>query len=155
MRLRVRLPEVRPDEYAIPLNCPYGCGGRYFALHDQCHKTLGDPTYQAVQVRRDKCVSCRRSFRVHPTGVSQHHRSQRLRGIGVLLYAALPMPWPPLAGKAAAVPSIAMCRTPAKRLRVCADSSLSARCKSSVPRQQAGTDLCGLPRRGSHRGGGT
>lgn len=86
MRLRVRLPEVRPDEYAIPLNCPYGCGGRYFALHDQCHKPLGDPTYGEVQVRRYKCVSCRRSFRVHPTGVSQHHRSQRLRGIGVLLY---------------------------------------------------------------------
>lgn len=86
MRLRVRLPEVRPDEYAIPLRCPYGCGGRYFALHDQCHKPLGDPTYQAVQVRRYKCVKCRRSFRVHPTGVSQHHRSQRLRGIGVLLY---------------------------------------------------------------------
>lgn len=86
MRLRVRLPEVRPDEYAIPLSCPYGCGGRYFALHDQCHKALGDPTYREVQVRRYKCVSCRRSFRVHPTGVSQHHRSQRLRGIGVLLY---------------------------------------------------------------------
>lgn len=86
MRLRVRLPEVRPDEYAIPLSCPYGCGGRYFALHDQCHKVLGDPTYHAVQVRRYKCVTCRRSFRVHPTGVSQHHRSQRLRGIGVLLY---------------------------------------------------------------------
>jgi transposase-like protein len=86
MRLRVRLPEVRPDEYAIPLSCPYGCGGRYFALHDQCHKSLGDPTYREVQVRRYKCVKCRRRFRVHPTGVSQHHRSQRLRGIGVLLY---------------------------------------------------------------------
>jgi transposase-like protein len=86
MRLRVRLPEVRPEEYAIPLSCPYGCGGRYFALHDQCRKSLGDPTYREVQVRRYKCVSCRRSFRVHPVGVSQHHRSQRLRGIGVLLY---------------------------------------------------------------------
>jgi transposase-like protein len=86
MRLRLRLPEVHPDEYAIPLNCPYGCGGHYFALHDQCHKPLSDPTYREVRVRRYKCVSCRRSFRVHPTGVSQHHRSQRLRGIGVLLY---------------------------------------------------------------------
>jgi transposase-like protein len=47
---------------------------------------LGDPTHREVQVRRYKCVSCRRSFRVHPVGVSRHHRSQRLRGIGVLLY---------------------------------------------------------------------
>jgi transposase-like protein len=39
-----------------------------------------------VTVRRYRCVKCRRSFRVHPTGVSHHHRSQRLRGIGVMLY---------------------------------------------------------------------
>jgi transposase-like protein len=82
----VRLPEVRPDEYAIPLSCPYGCGGRYFALHERRRKVLSDPTYNEVKVRRYKCVTCRRSFRVHPTGVSQHHRSQRLRGIGIMLY---------------------------------------------------------------------
>jgi transposase-like protein len=86
MRLRVRLPEVRPDEYAIPLSCPYGCGGRYFALHERRRKVLSDPTYREVKVRRYKCVMCQRSFRVHPVGVSQHHRSQRLRGIGILLY---------------------------------------------------------------------
>lgn len=86
MRLRVRLPEVQPDEYVIPLHCPYGCGGRYFALHERRRKVLGDPTYHEVKVRRYKCLTCRRSFRVHPTGVSQHHRSQRLRGIGILLY---------------------------------------------------------------------
>lgn len=86
MRLRVRLPEVRPDEYAIPLSCPYGCGGRYFALHERRRKVLGDPTYGEVKVRRYKCLTCRRSFCVHPFGVTQHHRSQRLRGIGILLY---------------------------------------------------------------------
>jgi transposase-like protein len=47
---------------------------------------LGDPTYKEVKVRRYKCVKCRRSFRVHPSGVSQHHRSQRLRGVDILLY---------------------------------------------------------------------
>ena len=86
MRLRVRLPEVRPDEYVIPLSCPYGCGGRYFALHERRHKVLSDPTYSEVKVRRYKCLTCRRSFRVNPVGVSPHHRSQRLRGIGILLY---------------------------------------------------------------------
>lgn len=86
MRLRLRLPEVVPDEYAIPKECPYGCGGQYFALHQECAKGLADPSCQEVTVRRYRCVKCRRSFRVHPTGVSGHHRSQRLRGIGVILY---------------------------------------------------------------------
>lgn len=86
MRLRVRLPEVQPEEYAVPITCPYGCGGGYFALHGQCAKVMADPSCREVQVRRYKCVRCGRSFRVHPTGVSRHHRSQRLRGIGVMLY---------------------------------------------------------------------
>src|SRR5437868_11605060 len=90
MRLRVRLPEVRPDEYAVPLSCPYGCGGHYFALHERRRKVLSDPTYPEVKVRRYKCLTCRRSFRVNPVGVSAHHRAQRaperLRGIGILLY---------------------------------------------------------------------
>ena len=86
MRIRLRLPEVVPDEYVIPLTCPYGCGGGYFALHQQCRKAMADPSCSAVEVRRYKCVRCGRSFRVHPTGVSRHHRSQRLRAIGVMLY---------------------------------------------------------------------
>jgi transposase-like protein len=56
------------------------------ALHQACAKAMADPSCQAVTVRRYRCVKCRRSFRVHPTGVSHHHRSQRLRGIGVMLY---------------------------------------------------------------------
>ena len=86
MRLGLRLPEVRPDEYTVPMTCPYGCGGRYFALHQQCQKELSDPNHATVQIRRYKCVRCGRSFRVHPTGVGRQHRSQRLRGIGVMLY---------------------------------------------------------------------
>jgi hypothetical protein len=86
MRLQVRLPEVRPDEYAVPQVCPYGCAGQYYALHEQCGKRVADPQHTAVVVRRYKCVRCRRSFRVHPTGISADHRSQRRRGIRVMLY---------------------------------------------------------------------
>ncbi len=59
MRLRLRLPEVRPDEYKVPMTCPYGCGGRYFALHQQCQKELSDPHHPMVQVRRYKCGAVR------------------------------------------------------------------------------------------------
>lgn len=86
MRLRLQLPEVRPDEYRIPHECPYGCGGGYFALHQRWRKAVADPDYPEVIVRRYRCVRCGRSFRVHPTGISADHRSQRLRGIGVMLY---------------------------------------------------------------------
>lgn len=86
MRLRLRLPEVMPDEYAIPLTCPYGCGGRCFALHQAYAREMADPSCGEVTVRRYKCVQCGHTFRVHPTGVSRHHRSQRLRAIGVMLY---------------------------------------------------------------------
>lgn len=86
MRLRMRLPEVRPDEYVVPQTCPYGCGGRHFGLHQRWPKRVADPVYQTVVVRRYRCLRCGRSFRVHPTGINADHRSQRLRGIGVLFY---------------------------------------------------------------------
>ena len=86
MRLRIQLPEVRPDDYEVPLACPHGCGGRHFVLHQRRRKAVCDPTYPEVIVRRYKCLRCERSFCVHPTGITADHRSQRLRGIGVMLY---------------------------------------------------------------------
>jgi transposase-like protein len=86
MRLRIQLPVVQPDEYQIPLSCPYGCGGRTFALHQTHEKQLADVKHSKVTVRRYRCVACRRCFRVYPTGVTQAPRSQQLRGVGVLLY---------------------------------------------------------------------
>lgn len=86
MRLRLRLPEIRAGEYVVPQECPYGCGGRYFALHQECQKAVSDPEYAEVTVKRYRCVQCGHSFRVYPQGVSHRPRSQRLRGIGVMLY---------------------------------------------------------------------
>ena len=87
MRLRIRLPEVHPDEYAIPLACPYGCGGRTFGLHQTHEKQLADLNYAVVTVRRYRCAQCGHCFRVYPTGVTHAPRSQQLRGVSVLLYA--------------------------------------------------------------------
>lgn len=86
LRLQIRLPEIHEGEYEVPRECPYGCGGRYYALHQQCRRAVSDPDHEEVTVKRYRCVQCGRSFRVYPHGVSHKPRSQRLRAIGVMLY---------------------------------------------------------------------
>jgi transposase-like protein len=88
MRLRMRLPEVKPSEYRVPEECPYeGCDGQHFKAHQQhCKKVVGDPDYTAVNAKRYECLRCKRTFRVYPNGVSSAYRSDRLKGIGIMLY---------------------------------------------------------------------
>ena len=86
MRLRLQLPETGESQYEVRQECPYGCGGRYFALHQRCRKAVSDPEHKEVTVIRYRCVQCGRTFRVYPQGASHRPRSQRLRAIGVVLY---------------------------------------------------------------------
>lgn len=89
MRIQVRLPKVKPDEYEIPETCPHGCGGTYFQPHgQQGHiKPLRDPQHSEVTVYRYRCVDCGRTFRVYPKGVLPGaQQSARLKGMVVLLY---------------------------------------------------------------------
>jgi len=55
MRLRIRLPEVKPDKYVVLLTCPHGCGGRYFALHQCVPKRMGDPNYSLSRCASRRC----------------------------------------------------------------------------------------------------
>ena len=88
MRLRMRLPEVKPAEYQLPDRCPHeDCEGEYFKAHQQrCEKAVQDPDCAQVNAKRYKCLKCKRTFRVYPKGVSEAHRSDRLKAIGVMLY---------------------------------------------------------------------
>jgi len=88
MRIRMHLPRVEPDEYEMPAVCPHeGCEGQHFKLHQRhCRRAVLDPDHDQVNVRRYRCLTCRRTFRVYPRGVSNAQRSDRLRGIGVMLY---------------------------------------------------------------------
>lgn len=88
MRIRMRLPKVDPEEYEKPEECPFeDCQGQYFKLHqDQCPKQLLDPNHDQVTAKRYQCLSCKRTFRVYPHGVSRSQRSGRLKAIGVMLY---------------------------------------------------------------------
>lgn len=88
MRIRMHLPRVEPDEYDMPAVCAHDdCQGEHFKLHQRhCRRAVLDPDHEQVNVRRYRCLTCKRTFRVYPRGVSNAQRSDRLRGIGVMLY---------------------------------------------------------------------
>jgi len=88
MRIRLHLPHVEPDEYEIPGVCPgEGCQGKQFKRHQRhCRRSIADPEHEEVNVQRYRCLRCKRTFRVYPRGVSGAQRSDRLKGIGIMLY---------------------------------------------------------------------
>lgn len=89
MRIRVRLPKIKPDEYSLPTECPYeGCDGRFFKPHGVKgeEKALRDPNFEEVKSYRYRCMRCGRTFRIYPQGVSQAQQSDVLKAITVLLY---------------------------------------------------------------------
>ena len=49
-------------------------------------KPLKDTVYGAVSAHRYRCLRCKRTFRVYPQGVTQAQTSQRVKGLGVMLY---------------------------------------------------------------------
>lgn len=86
MRLRVSIPQVEPERVVAPKRCPY-CGKKYLKAHQRrCKKPLRDTKYEEVKAQRWRCLSCRRTFRVYPQGVSRAQHSDRLKGLAVLLY---------------------------------------------------------------------
>ncbi len=90
MRIKVRLPKVKPQVYDQPRQCPYeGCSGHHFKRHGRQgeKKAIVDPQCQEVIAFRYKCLKCGRTFRNYSVGVSRAQQSDRTKGITVLLYA--------------------------------------------------------------------
>ena len=87
MRLQLILPRVEPSTMKLPLVCPYeGCHGRHFRHHQEVEKRLKDTEYDAVFAQRYECLRCKRTFRLYPRGVTRAQASQRVKGLGVMLY---------------------------------------------------------------------
>ena len=87
MRLRLILPQVEPSELNKPAVCPdKDCQGRHFEHHQEVDKPLKDTEYEVVVAHRYRCLRCQRTFRVYPQGVTQAQTSQRVKGLGVMLY---------------------------------------------------------------------
>lgn len=88
MRTRARIPAVEPTVLQPPEVCPYeDCEGTFFKDHQlHCDKRVRDTQVEQVAVMRRRCLSCGRTHRVYPKGVSGSQQSDRLKGISVLLY---------------------------------------------------------------------
>ncbi len=87
MRLELILPRVEPSEMNLPIRCPGGnCQGRHFRHHQEVTKPLKDTEYDAVSAQRYQCLRCKRTFRLYPSGVTRAQTSQRVKGLGVMLY---------------------------------------------------------------------
>jgi hypothetical protein len=87
MRLKLLLPEVKADKWMIPKTCPSpGCKGRRFYPRQAVEKKIVDAKHKQVQAWRYQCSVCGHTFRVYPQGVSKQHISQRVNGLGVMLY---------------------------------------------------------------------
>jgi len=87
MRLQLMLPRVKPTEFKEPMTCPHqDCQGKHFVHHQEVTKPLKDTGYKAVSAQRYRCLRCKRTFRVYPRGVTRAQTSQRVKGLGVMLY---------------------------------------------------------------------
>jgi len=87
MRLQLILPRVEIGEMSLPCVCPYeSCQGRHFRHHQEVEKPLKDTEYGSVFAQRYECLRCKRTFRLYPHGVTRAQTSQRVKGLGVMLY---------------------------------------------------------------------
>jgi transposase-like protein len=86
---------VEPDAIQPSATCPLQvgkrkarpCSGRHFKLHQiDYDKPLRDLRHQRVRAQRYRCLSCQRTFRVYPRGVSAAQQSSNLKALSVLLY---------------------------------------------------------------------
>jgi transposase-like protein len=87
MRLLLILPRVEPEEIKPPSECWYeDCDGTRFQFLQEVEKPLRDTKHTKVMAHRYQCLRCFRTHRVYPQGVSKDHISQRVKGLGILLY---------------------------------------------------------------------
>lgn len=87
MRLNLILPVVDPERFLEPTHCiDLKCTGKHFLPWQEVQKHVRDTEYEKVTARRYRCLRCGRTFRVYPQGVQKGQLSQRVKGMGVMLY---------------------------------------------------------------------
>jgi transposase-like protein len=87
MHLKLLLPVVKLTEYSHPKKCRRpGCQGKRFIPRQEVRKKVVDAEHREVKAWRYQCLTCGKTFRVYPEGVSNKQISQRVNGMGVMLY---------------------------------------------------------------------
>lgn len=86
MKIRLVIPDVNAHPADRPRSCPY-CEGEILHRHAIVKKPVKDHRSAEVEVHRYKCLSCERTFRHYPSGVSGKDQSQRTVVLAALMYA--------------------------------------------------------------------
>jgi len=86
MRIVLQLPRVERKQVTRPSQCPY-CKGEIFQRWGMISRQVKDTKVRVVKVSRYKCISCRRTFRTYPKGISQAQQSERLMKLCVIMWS--------------------------------------------------------------------
>ena len=85
MKISLVIPDVNACPTGRPRACRY-CGGPYLHSHGTLTKPVRDHKLREVIVRRYKCLSCAKTFRHYPTGITKKDQSRRTVVLAALMY---------------------------------------------------------------------
>jgi hypothetical protein len=85
VELHLIMPTVEPENITHPATCKH-CNGKDLRLQQKIKKNLRDTIHEEVVVYRYQCLTCHRTFRVYPQGVTKAQISERIRGFAVSIY---------------------------------------------------------------------
>jgi transposase-like protein len=85
MKISLTIPDVNACPTARPRACPY-CDKPILHRHGTLTKPVRDHKVREVIVWRYKCVSCARTFRHYPSGITDKDQSRRTVVLAALMY---------------------------------------------------------------------
>lgn len=86
MKISLIIPEVNLRPTSRPRVCPY-CAKPILHRHGIVRKPIKDhKIHTEVEAHRYKCLSCERTFRHYPTGVTRKEQSKRTVALAALMY---------------------------------------------------------------------
>lgn len=89
MKINLLIPEVNLRPTSRPRACPH-CGKSILHRHATVTKPIIDhKIHTEVQAHRYKCLSCKRTFRHYPDGVTLKDQSRRTVVLAALMYGLL------------------------------------------------------------------
>lgn len=86
MKIRLVVPDVNAFPTERPRSCRY-CGEPYLHRHGTVRKPVRDHKLGGAIACRYKCVSCGRTFRHYPSGITAKDQSRRTVALATLMYA--------------------------------------------------------------------